>query len=276
MNYHNLSKLLKNGSVAASLINFDFTHLQVSCTFSCYDELEPDNLSIISQQLGVFRTNCIDNLDRTNAVQTLFSRQVLHQMLRRVKISLSNNNKYDNTYNYSIGVSPDEVSAFAKGFDSIFERVFRNMWAENGDAISLSYSGTPAQKGDYTRIGQRTIYGVINDIYIAAKRYYLGNFRDGYKQDCNDYFLAEVDPYKLIQRKNQIYVTLIIPAMILMSIIVFYLIEKMLKSYSNHHLKGGVLLPIVIDILIFIISLIICLKATIVSFKPYLYDKPSN
>jgi len=30
---------------------------------------------VASQQTGVFRTNCMDNLDRTNVVQSLFARR---------------------------------------------------------------------------------------------------------------------------------------------------------------------------------------------------------
>ena len=38
------------------------------------------------EQTGVFRTNCIDCLDRTNVVQTLFAKQILEQQLRHYKI----------------------------------------------------------------------------------------------------------------------------------------------------------------------------------------------
>lgn len=39
-----------------------------------------------NQQTGVFRTNCIDCLDRTNVVQTLFSKRILEQQLKRYNI----------------------------------------------------------------------------------------------------------------------------------------------------------------------------------------------
>jgi len=37
--------------------------------------------AVVSVQQGVFRTNCIDCLDRTNVVQSMFARQsLLHQL----------------------------------------------------------------------------------------------------------------------------------------------------------------------------------------------------
>ena len=35
--------------------------------------------SVKSQQTGVFRTNCVDSLDRTNVVQSMLAARVLHQ-----------------------------------------------------------------------------------------------------------------------------------------------------------------------------------------------------
>lgn len=45
--------------------------------------------TVISEQEGVFRTNCIDCLDRTNVVQSLLARRSLTLVLQ-VKILLSN------------------------------------------------------------------------------------------------------------------------------------------------------------------------------------------
>jgi hypothetical protein len=41
----------------------------------------------LSTQSGVFRTNCIDCLDRTNVVQSAFGRQTLHRHLVRLGIA---------------------------------------------------------------------------------------------------------------------------------------------------------------------------------------------
>lgn len=39
-----------------------------------------------SQQTGVFRTNCIDCLDRTNVVQSLFAKRILERQLQHYNI----------------------------------------------------------------------------------------------------------------------------------------------------------------------------------------------
>jgi hypothetical protein len=36
---------------------------------------------VVSRQEGVFRTNCIDCLDRTNVVQSMLARRSLHSQL---------------------------------------------------------------------------------------------------------------------------------------------------------------------------------------------------
>lgn len=45
-----------------------------------------DSGAIISHQTGVFRTNCIDCLDRTNVVQSLLARRSLNAALQKLGI----------------------------------------------------------------------------------------------------------------------------------------------------------------------------------------------
>ena len=60
MKWHNLSKLVK-------VVDDDFkSHGFFS--LSCEGK-------VLSKQTGVIRTNCMDNLDRTNVVQSLFARR---------------------------------------------------------------------------------------------------------------------------------------------------------------------------------------------------------
>lgn len=65
-----------------------------------------------------------------------------------------------------------------------FEFIFKNIWADNGDIISIEYSGTGALKSDFTRTGQRTVVGLMRDGYNSAMRYIKNNFYDGYRQVC--------------------------------------------------------------------------------------------
>jgi len=126
------------------------------------------------QQEGVFRTNCIDNLDRTNVVQSLIARQSLSDQFAIHKIF---SNRNDKIANYTA-----------------FERVFRNVWANHADIISLQYSGTGALKTDFTRTGKRTYQGTLNDGVNAVTRYYLNNFTDGFRQDSFDLFVGNYVP----------------------------------------------------------------------------------
>ncbi len=66
------------------------------------------------------------------------------------------------------------------------ERRFKWVWADHGDDISRQYAGTGALKSGFTRTGQRTLGGLLDDGVKSAMRYFLNNFRDGRKQDALD------------------------------------------------------------------------------------------
>lgn len=131
-----------------------------------------------SRQSAVFRVNCMDNLDRTNVVQGLLARTLLKRQLE------------------TIGVDPEATSRDGDEFaDASFENVYKNVWADNADAMSIQYSGTPALKTDFTRTGRRTRQGVLADGWNSARRYYLNNFRDGQRQDSLDLLVGNHVPH---------------------------------------------------------------------------------
>lgn len=123
--------------------------------------------SASTQQSGVFRTNCIDTLDRTNVVQGLLARKALEDMLRRQQVLSS------------------EGDTLASAFPQV-EVAFRVMWADHGDEISRQYAGTGAMKSAFTRTGKRDLAGLMDDGVKSLTRYFLNNFRDGEKQDALD------------------------------------------------------------------------------------------
>lgn len=130
-------------------------------------------LEIRNLQLSVVRTNCMDCLDRTNLVQSMLGRWTLDRMLT------------------DLGILEKGQSAFA---DPSFEHLFRNVWADNADVVSKSYSGTGALKTDFTRTGARTRAGRLNDLRASITRYIQNNFADGPKQDGFDLFLGAYLP----------------------------------------------------------------------------------
>ncbi|GAA5796879.1 SacI homology domain-containing protein [Helicostylum pulchrum] len=124
-------------------------------------------------QTSVVRSNCMDCLDRTNVVQSTLARWVLTEQLRQVGI-LEPNQKVE-----------DQESFMAS---------YRNTWADNADGVSCVYSGTGALKTDFTRTGERTKAGALQDLSNSITRYVKNNFLDGTRQDSFDLFLGRYKP----------------------------------------------------------------------------------
>ena len=135
--------------------------------------LSSDQLEIRSLQTSVVRTNCMDCLDRTNVVQSMLGRWALTQQLVDAGI-----------------LRPGEAAED----DQTFEAMFRNIWADNADVVSKSYSGTGALKTDFTRTGKRTRVGALQDLNNSITRYVRNNFLDGPRQDGFDVFLGSYIP----------------------------------------------------------------------------------
>ncbi|XP_014209737.1 phosphatidylinositide phosphatase SAC1 [Copidosoma floridanum] len=130
-----------------------------------YFLLTRDNV-LLSVQDGIFRTNCIDCLDRTNVVQSMLAKRVLTDTLSKLEISRN------------MAEHPS------------LEYLFKQVWADNADIISIQYSGTSALKTDFTRTGKRTKMGAIKDGVNSLTRYYKNNFTDGFRQDAISLFLG--------------------------------------------------------------------------------------
>ena len=117
--------------------------------------------SFLMRQTGVFRTNCIDCLDRTNVVQSMLARRNLQAVLRRLSVLQEHMKVEDQT---------------------VFEGLFKNVWADHADMVSIQYTGTGALKTDFTRTGKRTKMGLLEDGRRSLIRYYKNNFADGFRQ----------------------------------------------------------------------------------------------
>ncbi|XP_066975235.1 phosphatidylinositol-3-phosphatase SAC1 isoform X1 [Macrobrachium rosenbergii] len=125
---------------------------------------------VLLEQDGVFRTNCIDCLDRTNVVQSMLARKQLQAVLTKMGI-LNENQKIEDQFS--------------------FEVMFKNVWADNADIVSTEYSGTGALKTDFTRTGKRSYMGALKDGVNSGIRYIKNNFFDGDRQDSIDLFLGK-------------------------------------------------------------------------------------
>jgi len=140
------------------------------------------NGTVTSWQIGVMRTNCMDNLDRTNVVQSLFARRSLLTQLGKLNAVPSSSSSGSSTG--SVLDSPFKA----------FEKIYKTVWANNADAISMGYAGTGALKVDFTKTGKRTLVGMFNDGVNSVMRYYINNFTDGAKQDSIDLLLGNYHP----------------------------------------------------------------------------------
>ncbi|KAI1341616.1 SacI homology domain-containing protein [Xylariaceae sp. FL0016] len=119
---------------------------------------------VVLQQEGVFRTNCLDCLDRTNLIQTLISQMAVEAFLGH----------------------RGEYAA------SDFWMRHSTLWADNGDALSRIYAGTGALKSSFTRHGKMSLAGAFADARKSATRLYINNFTDKARQNTIDMLLGRL------------------------------------------------------------------------------------
>ena len=230
LKYENIKKLFNTESVKECLNNFGFTHIKYDPQNLEEDIMEKkfdDNLiknkliKIIQTQKGVFRNNCIDSLDRSNVVQSVIGRYYLLLILSQIGFS---------------DVQPSISDVFRK-FKGTLEHTFNLLWADHGDCLSLAYSGTGALKSDFVRTGKRTLMGNLMDGYLSCKRYYLNNFRDGYNQDCHDYFLGAINPKKKDFKQHSSFMLHILLTVLFFFTYFIFGILKRLSMPKNYELN---------------------------------------
>lgn len=170
--------------------------------------------TLASLQEGVFRTNCIDCLDRTNVVQSMLAHRSLEAVLRRFGV-LAPEEKLDSHH--------------------AFEQLYKSVWADNADLVSLQYSGTGALKTDFTRTGKRTRLGMLKDGMNSMTRYYKNNFGDGFRQDSIDLFLGVGQLRTPLQvERGWRYITF--PSVLLVAVAMFVACAILPTEYSTESL----------------------------------------
>ncbi|QDS67482.1 hypothetical protein FKW77_001067 [Venturia effusa] len=130
----------------------------------------------IIQQEGVFRTNCLDCLDRTNYIQTLLSRQALGSFLK---------------------------AHGAQGPADFWAR-HSTLWADNGDALSQMYAGTGALNTSVTRHGKTSLGSLFSDVRKSATRLYTNQFLDKDRQNTIDVLLGRLVGQKAVHLHDPI------------------------------------------------------------------------
>ncbi|KAH6899006.1 SacI homology domain-containing protein [Thelonectria olida] len=123
-----------------------------------------NRLVVVLQQEGVFRTNCLDCLDRTNLIQTIISQMAVEAFL-------------------------GHRGEFAA---SDFWMRHSSLWADNGDSLSRIYAGTGALKTSFTRHGKMSLAGAVADVRKSVQRIYHNNFVDPSRQITIDMLLGRL------------------------------------------------------------------------------------
>lgn len=113
-----------------------------------------ENFNRLITNRVVFRVNCLDCLDRTNVAQMLITEYIIKNYNQEGLINSINNE---------------------------IERIYKKLWAENGNTLSIFYSNTNAHKNELSSKGSRTIFGLIDDMLISASRVVYGNITDKQK-----------------------------------------------------------------------------------------------
>ncbi|KAG5648227.1 hypothetical protein DXG03_006184 [Asterophora parasitica] len=140
-----------------------------------YFRLDAAQAGPVKVQQGVVRTNCMDNLDRTNVVQASLAKYTLNLQLRELGI-------------LSADAGVDDFEGFSKDF--------RELWADHADAIATAYGGSGALKSDFTRTNKRTRKGALEDGLKSVLRYLKNNYFDGARQDAFDLVTGNWIPRK--------------------------------------------------------------------------------
>jgi hypothetical protein len=68
---------------------------------------------------------------------------------------------------------------------------FKELWADNGDYISVQYAGTASTITTVTKNGKHGFLGLFQHGLVSITRFYQGSFEDNFKQKCFDIFLCK-------------------------------------------------------------------------------------
>lgn len=135
--------------------------------------------SLGKTQQGVIRTNCLDCLDRTNVVQSKIAWEVLLRQLRTI------NKDFEMTQ------------------DQNFTNAFKLQWADNGDYLSLQYTGTGSTISSVTRTDKQGFRALIKQGLTSIERFYNANMEDDTKQLSIDHILRKKNKTQIVNKLNE-------------------------------------------------------------------------
>ncbi|KAI8601577.1 SacI homology domain-containing protein [Dissophora ornata] len=122
--------------------------------------------TIVQTQRGVFRTNCLDCLDRTNVIQSNLSKEAVESLF------------------HSLVPQGSRIGALMS--------MHSELWANNGDLLSKIYTGTGALKSEVTRSGKMSFASMLGDATKSLNRFVINNFQDKDRQEVIDILLGKM------------------------------------------------------------------------------------
>ena len=178
IDFHAITKQADFSNVDKYIYN-TFAKREADFSVFEFEELLDENVRKNEQKVLV-RTNCLDCLDRTNAVQTKFAFYALYKALVLCKSSL---------LDVFANVKDEPLKLFEDSQMPFFTEL-RTLWADNGDAISKIYTGTGATTSSVTRKGEKSTFtSFLDHKFKTLSRFYLNTFDDEHKQAVIDTLL---------------------------------------------------------------------------------------
>lgn len=132
----------------------------------------------INIQQEIIRTNCIDCLDRTNSMQFIIGQKVLEKQLS------CQNDMSVNMLEKQSSCQNDELLNLSK--KALYRNVFKTMFFNNGNYLSIQYAGTPALLSTHILKNQSVIFGKAKDFYYSILRYWINRVQHGRLQTSYD------------------------------------------------------------------------------------------
>ena len=160
-----------------SKIDYLMQNLEIPLNIFQFFSEDLNTHEILKHQKGTTRTNCLDCLDRTNVIQTRISWLVLQKMLYYLNLNVQDIFNKEEKFFYLT--------------NNKFKENFKDIWAENGDQISIQYAGTASTITTVTKTGGHNLMGIIQHGIATVSRIYQGSFEDYFKQECIDTFLQK-------------------------------------------------------------------------------------
>ena len=208
--------------------------------------------TVLRLQQNIVRSNCMDCLDRTNVVQSVLAGWQLQKQFCDLGI-------------LPPAVSKDGINNFPMNWKQDKELLsdFQNLWADNANYVSLSYSGTGALKTDFTRTGKRTYNGALQDLKNSIVRYFKNNYKDGERQDGYDLVLGKFKPYDYGSslspfEDRRTFAVQALPSVLYVSVLIVF--TTLLKPFNGHFNNIKNLSVFSVSLITIILCLKYCLK----------------